>query len=116
MSAAVHWTQIPPDIAARLPVEVLTSGDIVFPLIDPGLELEDGHCPWPWEPQQLVGVPMGQYHCGYCGSMELAGIQHSDARRWCNFNAETLRWEDAWYEPLPFESEGDGPPRDWWEY
>jgi hypothetical protein len=35
-------------------------------------------CPWPWEPQQLVGVPMGQYHCGYCGAMVLAGVLHFD--------------------------------------
>lgn len=35
-------------------------------------------CPWPWEPQQLVGVPMGQYHCGYCGAMCLAGLPHPD--------------------------------------
>lgn len=35
-------------------------------------------CPWPWEPQQLVGVPMGQYHCGYCGEMVVAGLMHLD--------------------------------------
>jgi hypothetical protein len=33
-------------------------------------------CPWPWDPQQLVGVPMGQYHCPYCGGMNVAGIPH----------------------------------------
>lgn len=35
-------------------------------------------CPWPWEPQQLTGVPLGQYHCRYCGAMCLAGVRHPD--------------------------------------
>lgn len=35
-------------------------------------------CPWPWEPQQLIGVPLGQYHCGYCGAMVVAGVPHPD--------------------------------------
>lgn len=44
-----------------------------------GLIGDDGEpCPWPWEPQQLKGVPLGQYHCGYCGSMCLAGVHHVD--------------------------------------
>jgi hypothetical protein len=28
----------------------------------------------------LVGVPMGQYHCSYCGAMVIAGIPHLDYR------------------------------------
>lgn len=35
-------------------------------------------CPWPWEPQQMVGFPMGQYHCPHCGAMVLAGRPHID--------------------------------------
>lgn len=35
-------------------------------------------CPWPWGPQQLVGVPLGQYHCEYCGAMCVAGVPHLD--------------------------------------
>lgn len=35
-------------------------------------------CPWPWEPQQLKGQPIGQYHCPYCGAMVVAGIPHLD--------------------------------------
>ena len=35
-------------------------------------------CPWPWEPQQLVGAPLGQYHCPYCGAMVMAGMEHID--------------------------------------
>lgn len=37
-------------------------------------------CPWPWDPQQLVGAPIGQYHCEYCGAMVVAGVRHLDAR------------------------------------
>jgi hypothetical protein len=35
-------------------------------------------CPWPWEPQQLKGAPIGQYHCGHCGEMVIAGWPHTD--------------------------------------
>lgn len=35
-------------------------------------------CPWPWDPQQLVGAPLGQYHCPYCGDMVVAGLEHPD--------------------------------------
>ncbi len=35
-------------------------------------------CPWPWEPQQLSGAPLGQYHCPYCDAMVLAGYPHVD--------------------------------------
>lgn len=37
-------------------------------------------CPWPWDPQQLVGAPLGQYHCPYCGGMQIAGVPHADWR------------------------------------
>lgn len=57
-------------------------------------------CPWPWEPQQLVGVPLGQYHCGYCGGMQAAGIPHLD---WRDAKPEDLGppLEDGTYPPLP---------------
>jgi hypothetical protein len=42
--------------------------------------MEGEECPWPWEPQQLAGAPMGQYHCGYCGEMCIAGMEHTDYR------------------------------------
>lgn len=49
-------------------------------LPDPGIDgpvNELGEpCPWPWEPQQMVGVPVGQYHCSYCGGMQVAGRPH----------------------------------------
>jgi hypothetical protein len=45
-------------------------------------------CPWPWDPQQLAGEPLGMYHCPYCGGMVIAGMEHPDYEdpdRW---------WED----------------------
>jgi len=27
-------------------------------------------------PEMLLGVPMGQYHCPYCGEMQVAGLFH----------------------------------------
>ena len=44
------------------------------------LTSEGKYCPWPWEPIQLKGAPLGQYHCGYCGEMVVAGVQHLDYR------------------------------------
>lgn len=35
-------------------------------------------CPWPWDPQQLVGAPLGCTHCPYCGDMVVAGVPHPD--------------------------------------
>jgi hypothetical protein len=37
-------------------------------------------CPWPWEPQQLKGVPLGQYRCSYCLGMNVAGVPHLNWR------------------------------------
>jgi len=48
--------------------------------IDAPLGVEGERCPWPWEPQQLVGVPLGQYPCKYCGTMVVAGFPHLDYR------------------------------------
>lgn len=40
---------------------------------------EEGEpCPWPWDPIQLKGAPLGQYHCPYCGAMCMAGMDHVD--------------------------------------
>lgn len=65
------WFSIDPEDAKNLDLAIRT--DIKAPLNEEG-----ERCPWPWEPQQLVGVPMGQYHCRYCGAMVLAGIPHLD--------------------------------------
>ncbi len=50
------------------------------PELIPPLNERGEPCPWPWEPQSLKGAPMGQYHCGYCGAMCVAGSPHPDYR------------------------------------
>lgn len=69
----VHWSDIEPSEAASLDLSVRL--DIEAPLT-----MDGERCPWPWEPQQLVGVPLGMYHCGYCGEMVVAGVPHPDYR------------------------------------
>lgn len=62
------------DIASEDAVNIaLPREDIVGPVNEEGEP-----CPWPWEPQQLTGAPIGQYHCGYCGAMVVAGAPHVD--------------------------------------
>jgi hypothetical protein len=65
-----HWSEIAPADAVNI---TLPAEDIAGPVNEEGT-----FCPWPWEPQQMVGVPMGQYHCGYCGTMAIAGLPHPD--------------------------------------
>lgn len=67
------WRDIAPADARDL--NLATNLDIQAPLNEMG-----ERCPWPWEPQQLLGVPLGQYHCGYCGAMVVAGVPHVDYR------------------------------------
>ncbi len=67
-----HFSEIDPSDATQLR------------LPDPGIEgplNENGdECPWPWDPIQLKGAPLGQYHCPYCGAMVIAGQDHIDYR------------------------------------
>ncbi len=51
-------------------------------------------CPWPWDPIQLKGAPLGQYHCPYCGAMVLAGVDHIDYRGLDERYAEYCRQEE----------------------
>lgn len=69
----MKWSDIDPKDAVDLDLSVRL--DIEAPLTSWG-----ERCPWPWDPQQLVDVPMGQYHCRYCGEMVIAGIPHVDYR------------------------------------
>lgn len=66
----MNWHDIEPKDAVNI---VLPTSEITGPINEFG-EV----CPWPWEPQQLVGVPLGQYHCNYCGAMVIAGLPHVD--------------------------------------
>jgi len=67
----MDWHDIAPEDAVAIDLHV--RHDITAPRNELG-----ARCPWPWEPQQLVGAPVGQYHCPYCGAMVLAGIPHID--------------------------------------
>jgi hypothetical protein len=67
------WHEIDPRDAVDIDLEKRL--DIDAPLNEAGQR-----CPWPWEPQQLVGVPLGQYHCRWCGAMVIAGMPHIDYR------------------------------------
>lgn len=77
------------DIAPEHAVNIDLSADLS---IDAPLNEAGERCPWPWEPQQLKGVPMGQYHCVYCGAMCVAGVAHPDYR---DLNEEILAVDEA---------------------
>jgi hypothetical protein len=66
------WHEIDPKDALGIQ---LPQDGIVGPLT-----MEGNPCPWPWDPIQLVGAPIGQYHCPYCGEMVIAGMNHVDYR------------------------------------
>lgn len=62
------------DVEPRDAVNVrLPSPDIRGPYNEEGEP-----CPWPWDPPQLAGRPIGQYHCPYCLAMVIAGMDHID--------------------------------------
>jgi hypothetical protein len=69
--AVRSWTDITPVDAVN--IDLTHRLDITAPLNENG-----ERCPWPWEPQQLVGAPVGQYRCPYCMAMCVAGIPHID--------------------------------------
>lgn len=66
-----HWTEITPADAGD--IDLTVRQDITAPLNEMG-----ERCPWPWEPQQLLGAPLGQYHCPHCMAMVVAGVPHPD--------------------------------------
>ena len=73
MTELRRWQDISPAQALEEKLDLSVRLDITAPLNEEG-----ERCPWPWEPQQLVGAPMGQYHCSYCLAMVLAGLEHID--------------------------------------
>lgn len=66
----IHWTAIEPREAVDI---ILPMMGIYGPVNEVGKP-----CPWPWEPQQLTNAAFGQYHCPYCGGMQMAGLKHID--------------------------------------
>lgn len=64
------WHEIKPEDALLI---LLPHPDIQGPLTSTGAV-----CPWPWEPQQFAGQPIGMFHCGHCGEMVAAGVPHTD--------------------------------------
>jgi hypothetical protein len=75
----VKWSDIEPRDAVD--IDCTTRPDL-----DPPMNENGEICPWPWEPQQLTGAPLGQYHCGYCLAMVIASLPHFDYR-------EEVEWE-----------------------
>lgn len=65
------------DIAPADAVDLDLSKDLT---VDAPLNEAGERCPWPWDPQQLKGVPLGQYHCPHCLAMCVAGLPHPDYR------------------------------------
>src|SRR5690606_16394588 len=63
------------DIASADAVNLNLADDLT---ITAPLNENGERCPWPWEPQQLVGAPIGQYRCPYCMAMVMAGVPHLD--------------------------------------
>jgi len=71
MTAARAWTDITPAEAVNLDLD--KHPEITAPLNENG-----ERCPWPWDPQQWAGAPLGQYRCPYCNAMVMAGMPHLD--------------------------------------
>ena len=74
-----HMTTTPPrqwtDIAPADAIDINLADDLT---ITAPLNENGERCPWPWEPQQLVAAPIGQYRCSYCMAMVVAGMPHID--------------------------------------
>ncbi|MFD5678536.1 hypothetical protein [Streptomyces sp. NPDC127040] len=73
MTLIRRWTDITPQEATEQKLDLARDIHIAAPRNEEG-----ERCPWPWEPQQLEGAPLGQYHCSYCGAMVMAGMPHLD--------------------------------------
>lgn len=66
-----RWQDIDPADAAG--IDLRERSDITAPLNELG-----ERCPWPWEPQQLIGAPLAPYGCPFCGALVLGGRPHID--------------------------------------
>ncbi len=59
-------------------------------------QLKSGSCPY--EPEHLIGIPLGQFHCEVCGMMIVAGLTHPPIK-WVGDTYEE-GWAD-FVEPPP---------------
>src|SRR4051812_28081657 len=71
MAEPTRWQDIHPKDAVS--IDLTKRLDITAPVNETG-----ERCPWPWEPQQLTGAPLGQFRCSYCFAMCVAGMEHFD--------------------------------------
>jgi hypothetical protein len=85
---ARSWKDIAPKDATGLNL----AADLT---IDAPLNEQGARCPWPWGPQQLIGSPLGQYHCPYCRAMCVAGMPHLDYRDAFEILADASEVPDA---------------------
>jgi hypothetical protein len=51
---------------------------------------EKNKWPCPGDPEALKGMPIGMYHCEFCGEMQLAGVPHLPPQ-----------FPEQWEEPFP---------------
>lgn len=78
LETAIKWQDIAPVDAVNIKLPFTKpDGTVIEGPVADGYE-DTPRCPWPWDPQQLVDAPLGQYHCPYCGSMVMAGMEHID--------------------------------------
>lgn len=106
-----EWEEVPAwfDIEPKdsLAIDLTKNLDMVAPHNENG-----ERCPWPWDPEQLVGAALGQYRCPYCGAMVVAGMKHLDygpvdehGRSWLDRTHEEemqAREDDEdWFKGLP---------------
>lgn len=80
------WWEVAPADAVDLQ---LPYPDIQGPYNENGEE-----CPWPWEPIQLLGAPLGQFRCKYCFAMVVAGMEHVDYGK---IDENGMSWLDRSY-------------------
>lgn len=100
-----NWSDIEPAEAAKLSRDELER-------VDRPTNENGETCPWPWEPQQLAGAPLGQFHCSYCGGMQVAGLPHLDHRGEPEGAVETVTFVADWAEALTGQCDCCGEDRD----
>ncbi len=83
----IHFSKIDPQDAMGLVLPMQGVQGPINELGDP--------CPWPWDPIQLKGAPIGMYHCPYCLSMVMAGMDHLDYAGFDEHYAEYCRQQEA---------------------